>query len=104
MAKKIRLSQDAKDDLQSIWDYIGQFNETAADRMVDGLVEAYLSLLDNPERGREREELLPGLRDLLVKKYLVFYKIDGDVIVVARILHGMRDFEAVFSSGGDEDS
>jgi toxin ParE1/3/4 len=94
---------EAKEDLQGIWDYLSQYSVTAADRIVETIAAAYLSLLDNPLRGRSREELLPGLRSLVVEKYLVFYQIEGEVIIVARIIHGARDLEAIFRQPAEDE-
>jgi toxin ParE1/3/4 len=76
----------------------------AADRVVEAVAAAYLSLLDFPLRGRSREEFLPGLRSLVVEKYIVFYQVEGEVVIVARIIHGARDLESIFGQSEESES
>jgi toxin ParE1/3/4 len=89
--------------LQDVWDYLSQFNLDAADQTVEAIADTYLTLFDMPMLGRSRDELLPGLRSLVVKKYVVFYRIEGDVLIIARIIHGARDLEAIFGQDAEDD-
>ena len=57
-----RLSDQAKEDLVEIWEFIAQENPTAADRLLQKLVTQYKSLAGNPGMGRLRAELRPGLQ------------------------------------------
>ncbi|PYR67362.1 MAG: hypothetical protein DMF88_13040 [Acidobacteria bacterium] len=43
---------------------------------------------------------LPGIRSFPVGSYLVLYRIDGDDVVVQRIVRGSRDLDALF---GEQD-
>ena len=51
MANKLRVSPEAREDLQDIWDYLSQFNVTTADQTVEAIADAYRSLLDAPFLG-----------------------------------------------------
>jgi len=46
--------------------------------------------------GRKRDELIPGIRSLPVKRYVVFYRVTNNTIEIARILSGYRDIETLF--------
>jgi toxin ParE1/3/4 len=93
----LRLSSEAYADLQEIWDYIAEGNEDAADRVIDEIQAAFQKLLQMPDLGRTRDDLLPGLRSLVAfKPYVVFYQREGQTLLVARVLHGMRDMDAIF--------
>jgi toxin ParE1/3/4 len=48
-------------------------------------------LADQPESGRERPELLPGLRSFPVGYYLVFYRLSNGVLTIERVLNAARD-------------
>jgi len=96
VAFKLRVSVRAHNDLQGIWDYISEFSVPSADKTVDAIVDAYMSLLEHPFRGRSRDDLRPSLRNLVVNKYLVFYRVENEVIFVSRIIHGARDLESIF--------
>jgi toxin ParE1/3/4 len=47
-----------------------------------------------------QDELKPNLHSLAIGNYLVFYFPLTNGIDVVRILHGARDLEALFQSGG----
>ena len=46
--------------------------------------------------GRERSELLPGMRSFPIGRYLIFYRIVEDTLQVVRVLSGYRDLDAQF--------
>jgi toxin ParE1/3/4 len=91
----LRLSAEARDDLFQIWSYIAQDNLTAANRLVKVIASKMDLLRQFPYAGRGREELGEGLRSFVVRKYLIFYSIDGNVVDVFRVLHGSRDIEVI---------
>jgi len=66
-------------------------DEVASDRYMDHLRERSLELLPFPELGRERNEDHAGLRSLLARNHLLFYKLEGEEVQVLRILHGSMD-------------
>jgi plasmid stabilization system protein ParE len=45
-------------------------------------------------RYRERRELGPGRRALLIGPWIAFYRIEGDTVFVQRILHSARNIKA----------
>jgi len=49
------------------------------------------SLLDNPERGRPRDELYAGCRSLPVERHIVYYYLTDDEVVIDRVLHSSQD-------------
>ena len=78
----------AANDLQSIRDYIGQFNPAAAARFAAQLVATAESLTDFSQRGRpasgKRRELV------VIWPYVIRYRIEADRVVILRIRHGAR--------------
>lgn len=88
---KLFLSRRAKEDLLEIWEYIAEHDGQAADNYIDHLRNRALELLLFPELGRMREEIYSGVRSLLSKNHLLFYRIQGDEVQILRILHGSRD-------------
>ena len=87
---RLRWSEDAATDLERIADYLFDSTPERAARLVREIYDAPTGLLTFPYRGRPgrrhgtREFVLPGL------PYIVLYQISGDVINVARILHGAQ--------------
>ena len=100
--KKARLSDQAKEDLVAMWEYIAQDNPSAADRLLQKLVQQYRSLADNPGMGRSRDELRPGLRSFPIGNYLILYHPIPEGIAVFRIIHGARDLERLIERETEE--
>jgi toxin ParE1/3/4 len=90
------IADQAREDLIEIWLYIASDSIMGADKFIDFLYEKCTSLCSTPEIGRKREELLPGLRCLSAKRYLIFYRIKQNSIEIIRILSGYQDIESIF--------
>jgi toxin ParE1/3/4 len=88
---KLQVSQPAKDDLVEIWEFIAEHDELAADRYIDLLRLRARELLRYPHLGRVRREIHPGIRSLLFRNHLIFYRVRKTSIQVLRILHGCID-------------
>ena len=86
----------AENDLDEIWLYIAQDNPDSADALLDKIEERCQALAQFPFIGTNRDELMPDLRSLPVGNCLIFYMPIEDGIVVVRVLHGMRDVDALF--------
>jgi toxin ParE1/3/4 len=81
----------ARRDLIEIWNYIADGSVRSADALIDQ-VDAKLTLLaTNPKLGRTRDELSVGLRSVSVGRYILFYQILPDGILLVRVLHSARD-------------
>ena len=94
--EKLIISDQAAADLEEIWQHIGIDNRSAADKLVEVIYEKCLLIKENPEIGRNRDELLPGIRCLSVKKDLIFYRIKSKAVQIVRILSGYRDMDSIF--------
>lgn len=45
----------------------------------------------------------PGLRSVLASPYVIFYRVNGDIAELVRILDGRRDIDEIFSDGSQQD-
>ena len=90
------LSEQAKEDLVEIWLYISVDLPVSADRFIDYIYEKCGLLIESPEIGVKREELIPGIRCLSVQRYLIFYRITEHNVEIVRVLSAYRDIESVF--------
>jgi toxin ParE1/3/4 len=90
----------ARLDLKKHWHYIARDNPPAADRLLDASEETFKLIAENPGIGSQRNfRKLVGIRSRAVtgfRKYLVFYQRRGEKVVIARVLHGMRDLPRFF--------
>jgi toxin ParE1/3/4 len=59
--------------------------------------QRFEELREFPLLGRDRSELRPSLRGLLVDGYIAFYIVETDQIVVVRVVDGRRDIEQEMS-------
>ena len=76
-------------------DYIrAEAGDLVADNFVHQLLEKVESLRTRPARQRLRIELSPDLRSVSVGSFMIFYRIDGNVVRIVRILHGSRKITA----------
>ncbi|HKN20918.1 MAG TPA: type II toxin-antitoxin system RelE/ParE family toxin [Terracidiphilus sp.] len=83
-----RLSRLAEADLLDIAIYtLRAWGQGQAIRYVDDLEACCRKLADNPEMGRACDHVRPGLRRMEHAQHVLFYRIEGEGIVVSRILH-----------------
>ena len=92
-----RLAPQAQADIDDIAYYI--FVESgsleAADRLIESLYSRFGLLGKYPRAGRRRDDLRPGLRSFPVGNYVVFYRVEGDDVLIQRVVRGSRDLEAL---------
>ncbi|MFZ4072218.1 MAG: type II toxin-antitoxin system RelE/ParE family toxin [Caulobacterales bacterium] len=63
-------------------------------RRLLALTEATIARLERfPLIGVPREELAAGLRSIRIRPFphLIFYRVDGEMVTLVRLLHGARD-------------
>ena len=94
--RELAIADQAQEDLLDIWLYIATDSPLAADNFLDLLHEKCVILCASPELGRVRDELLPGLRCLPVKRYTIYYRINSAALEIVRVLSGYRDVASMF--------
>jgi toxin ParE1/3/4 len=83
-------------DLDSIWDYIARDSIDAADRVLDELDDLFQRFAVNAEIGELQPNLADGhYRRFTHRSYVIYYRPINDTIIVIRVLHGARDYEAL---------
>lgn len=91
------LSVAADQDVQEIYDYAEQeYGEDQAEAYTLELEVFLDQLVRNPEIGRQRDEIRPGLRSFPKGHHIIFYRILTDRIRIVRILHNRRDLTRIF--------
>jgi len=91
-------TESAEADLVSIWQWIAQFDESAADRIIEAMREKARFYVEFPGAGGPRDDLRPGLRSFVVERYVVFYRPVADSIEILRVLHGSRDIDSLMQN------
>jgi toxin ParE1/3/4 len=99
---KVLLTEGAEQDLESIFDYIGEFDSIhSAQHVLDELLAVIDGLSKLPNRGSYPKELLTlGIkeyRQVFFKPYRLIYRVISDEVVIFLIVDGRRDMEALLS-------
>jgi toxin ParE1/3/4 len=63
--------------------------------LVDSLTTRFFLLGTHPRAGRQRDDLWPGMRVFPVGDYVVLYRVDGNDVLIDRVVRGSRDLEAL---------
>jgi toxin ParE1/3/4 len=98
---RLTLTPAARADLVEIdeWGY-QQFAHDVADDYSRKLKSAFGQLADHPLCGQAVPEYGKGYRCLMHRKHRIFYKVDGDVVRVVRILHHAVDAKRALQGAG----
>ena len=90
--KQLELSVAADADLFDILAYgTASFGEAASDRYYLGLCEAFDFLCERPLAGECCEDSGLDLRRWLYRQHRIFYRVDAETILIARVLHVASD-------------
>lgn len=101
--KCIRVSSLADRDLDDIWYEISKRsgNTEIAGGVIESIIDVFPLFASNPEAGRRRDEIELGLRSFPVEKYIIYYRISGQHLVISRVIHGMRDQISTYFSDSE---
>lgn len=94
-----RVAPQAESDLDDIWYFLATQSSSidVADRVIDSITPRFALLARQPYIGRRRDgDLRPGVRSFVVGDYVIAYRVDGDDVLILRVLRGSRDIEALF--------
>jgi toxin ParE1/3/4 len=94
---EVRRSPRAEADLEAILEYLQRSNPAAAQRYATEFYDKAQALSLFPEMGHLRPEIAENLRSTLVWPYVIFYRLEGGVVQIIRILHGKRDLRRIMN-------
>ena len=94
---RLRLSPEAAGDLRDVRDYIAQNlqNPIAAGRVLRRITDGIRILEQYPLAGfsvSARTGIDTDLRILVCGVYLAVYRVEGDIVSVARVIDGRQDY------------
>ena len=90
-------------DLRDIWLYFARIaSPDVADELLREIGRAGARLGRHPLMGRPRDELVSGVRSVLVPPHVIFYRVSDERVEIARILHQRRDLGSALASERDE--
>ena len=95
---RLALAPAARRDLDEIWDHtVRGWGAAQAERYLRGLQRVLQTLQEFPELARERPEFRPPVRLHPYRRHLVVYRVEGDDLVVLRILHQRRNWQVLLA-------
>jgi len=97
---RIRLAPQALSDLDEIWLYVARKsgNPDVATRLINSISRRFELLTKFPFIGRSLETSKhSGVRTLVARNYIVFYRPADTEIRILRVIHAARDAYAVFA-------
>ena len=96
MARQLRWSPEAVEDIEAIALYIERDSSYYARDVVARMVSLSESIPDNPELGRVVPEIRnPDYRERFVHKYRIIYRIESERILIVAVVHGSRQLEPI---------
>ena len=95
----VKVSALAARDLKNIFEYISNKldNPAAAVKLIEDFAEVFEMLRLFPKSGPNINNVFikdQSLRKIVVKKYIVFYRLEEKEIKIVRIIHGMTNYQA----------
>lgn len=91
----------ALNDLVDLAIYIADDSPTAAERFLLNAEATFRDLAEHPGLGHRRDDLDPPFNELGCRavrgfrNHLAFYRSSPEVIVIVRVVHGMRDLRSI---------
>lgn len=97
--RRVRWTETARRDLDSIVDYIAEDSIENALAVLDRLRERVDLLTVAAERGRTVSELkdldVHQYREVIERPWRIVYRIEGDAVLVLAVLDGRRDLRSL---------
>ncbi|MEO0948916.1 MAG: type II toxin-antitoxin system RelE/ParE family toxin [Cyanobacteria bacterium J06641_5] len=96
------LTQTAVRDIEAIADYLTrQSGLERGEQFLDRIDATFARIAQFPKLGRQRDEILPGVRSLGVSGYLILYVAAGARVNILRVVSGYRNLADLFAESED---
>jgi toxin ParE1/3/4 len=101
VAHSVVFRRRAEKRLIELGDYIAnQAGPVIANGYLDRIYAACMALADFPERGRRRDDILPGLRTIgFERRVTIAFRVLKTRVEIVTIAYGGRDFERELRKG-----
>ena len=84
-------TREALEKLSEIEEFIGSDSQKRAETFIDYLIERGELISENPKIGRVVSEISnPDIREIIVKKYRIVYRIKKEKIEILTVFEGHR--------------
>ena len=96
---RVELSRFVEGDLDAIAEYIAQDNPTRAVTFIQEIGAQIHKIGRNPLIYQLRSEIGEGARISMVGRYVILFRIVGEVVRIERVVYGSRDLLALLKQG-----
>jgi toxin ParE1/3/4 len=96
-----RVAGEAEADLGDIWIYVATESGSmdVASRLIDLITARFVFLASFPYAGRARDaDFGTGSRSFGVGEYVIVYCVEGEDVLILRVVHGRRRLEDLFGT------
>ena len=99
MTLKIYILPLAETDFSEIGDYFDERSETLSQRFYGRFWDTANTLASSPELGSVAYFVIHGQRECVCgfSNYLLFYRVQDSTLQILRVIHGARDYAAIFN-------
>jgi toxin ParE1/3/4 len=100
----LRILTQADADVDGIAIFIAKDSTERASKFYDAVALTYKKIVEHPGRWPVYGFAKRSLKDLRkhtvvgFSDYLVFYRVDADMVEIVRVVHGARDLPALFGA------
>jgi toxin ParE1/3/4 len=92
------IARTANYDLEEIVDYLSDQSFESGEQFIQKFSRKCRYLVNFPKIGRPYDDLEPGLRGILLDRYIIFYQVTDEAVTIARVVRGDRDLTTLFRS------
>ncbi|TRW95867.1 type II toxin-antitoxin system RelE/ParE family toxin [Candidatus Methylobacter oryzae] len=97
MTSSYRIRQLAENDLEQIWLYsFHKWGLDQADRYIRSMISRFSWLAENPQLGKQRNDIKSGYYGFLEGRHIIFYTIKKNGIDIIGIPHQRMDIMSHF--------
>lgn len=96
---QFRITAVARDDIDSIGDFIRQDNPARAASFVDELAQRIEAVAERPLSFPSRPDVGRGIRSALHGSYIILFRATDREVIILRVSQGARDLPRLIEEG-----
>ena len=94
---RLDIKAAARAELRNIYEFsVAEFGTRVAETYLTGLRSAFDRILEFPGIGPVYPDVVPEVRSLAYRSHRIFYQLDGDLILIVRVLHHRQSAARAF--------
>ena len=94
--RRYEISRTASYDLEEIVDYLSDRGFDSGEQFLRKFTQKCRNLVNFPLIGKPYDDLYSGLRGVFLDRYIIFYQVTDEAVIIARVVRGDRDLTTLF--------